>query len=83
MPMRKCIGCQQSKPQNELMRFVVKDNDIYPDIDRTSPGRGYYLCRSEECLKKSIKRKAWNRIFKRNVDTDIIQRAVTEALNSN
>lgn len=83
MPMRKCIGCQQSRPQSELMRFTVQEGNIIPDAGSKSDGRGFYLCRSEECFKLSIKRKAWNRILKCKANTDEIQRAIETALNSN
>ncbi|MBQ6314649.1 MAG: YlxR family protein [Mogibacterium sp.] len=81
--MRKCIGCQQSRPQSELMRFTVREGNIIPDAGSKSEGRGIYLCRSEECFQLSIKRKAWNRILKCKANTDEIQRAIETALNSN
>lgn len=65
------------------MRFTVVDNEIEADVDGRSPGRGYYLCRNEECICMSFKKKAWNRILKRNVDIETIQRAIDKALASN
>ena len=64
------------------MRFTVTDNDISPDTDGRSPGRGYYLCRNEECIEKSFKKKSWNRILRMNADTDKIRRAVEIALTT-
>lgn len=78
-PMRRCIGCMQTKPQPELMRFTLKDGRITADTDGRADGRGFYLCRSEECIDKSFRRKAWNRICKSNVDTEEIRRVIGQA----
>ncbi|MBQ6389183.1 MAG: YlxR family protein [Mogibacterium sp.] len=82
-PMRRCIGCMQSKPQSEMMRFTVCDSRIVADEARRNEGRGHYLCRDDECIRKSFKRKAWNRILKTGADTEEIMRAIDKALNAN
>ena len=83
MPMRKCIGCTQSKPQSELMRFTARGTEITADTDSKNDGRGIYLCRNEECIKQSFKRKAWNRICRSAVDKEEIERVIEKALNNN
>lgn len=41
LPMRKCIGCQESKPKRELCRIVKdKDNNICFDSTGKKNGRG-------------------------------------------
>ena len=59
MPLRRCMGCNQSKPKEELDRYVVRPMEkayIYDETGR-APGRGAYICKgSEECLKKAKKR---------------------------
>ena len=51
-PMRKCIGCQESKAKKDLVRVVKpKDGDIFIDPTGKSNGRGAYICRSLSCLK--------------------------------
>ena len=67
-PMRRCIACRESKPQDELIRFVVNGQDPVVDLSGRAEGRGFYLCRSEECARTAIKRKAFNRVCKRNLD---------------
>ena len=67
-PMRRCIACRESKPQEELIRFVLKGQDPVVDTDGRAEGRGFYLCRSEECIMTAVKRKAFNRVCKRNLD---------------
>ena len=56
MPMRRCLGCMESKPKKELIR-IVKSQDGSINVDRTGKlnGRGAYFCDSENCLDKAIK----------------------------
>ena len=60
IPMRRCVGCGQSKPKEELDRYVIKPMERYFLYDESgrAPGRGAYVCKgSAECLKKAVKRK--------------------------
>ena len=67
-PMRRCIACRESKPQDELIRFVLNGQDPVADFGGKAEGRGFYLCKSAECVKLAVKRKAFNRVCKRNLD---------------
>ena len=54
IPTRKCIGCGEQKPKRDLVRIVrSKEGDISMDMTGKKNGRGAYICRSEDCLKKS------------------------------
>lgn len=68
IPMRKCIGCGESKPKKELIRVVKdKDGNIFLDKTGRQNGRGAYICFNKECLEKAIKTKALNRAFQMEV----------------
>ena len=56
IPERKCVGCNERKPKNELVR-VLRTPEGEIQIDRTGKksGRGAYLCRSTACFAKAIK----------------------------
>ena len=64
VPMRMCVGCREMKPKKELLR-VVKSPEGVVSIDTTGrkPGRGAYVCRSADCLKRAIKQKQLERAF--------------------
>jgi hypothetical protein len=64
VPMRMCVGCREMKPKKELLR-VVRSPEGAVSIDTTGrkPGRGAYVCRSAECLKRAIKQKQLERAF--------------------
>jgi predicted RNA-binding protein YlxR (DUF448 family) len=80
--MRRCIACRESKPQDELIRFVLNGRDPVVDTDGRAEGRGFYLCKSAECAKTAVKRKAFNRVCKRNLDENEISSLIEQALNS-
>lgn len=81
-PMRRCIACRESKPQDELIRFVLRDDGPAVDTDGRADGRGFYLCRSEECANTAIKRKAFNRACRRNVEEDKVRRLIEQVLDN-
>lgn len=80
-PMRRCIACRESKPQDELMRFTW-DGGLRADSGRPADGRGIYLCRDRDCIDAAVKRKAFNRALRRNVDAEEVSRVIEEALNN-
>lgn len=62
VPLRKCTGCQQMKPKQELLRIVRTDeNTVAVDITGRLNGRGAYLCRSISCFEKAVKTRALQR----------------------
>ena len=70
IPIRQCMGCREHHPKQELLR-VVKDpgGDISIDTTGKTPGRGVYICKTQECFKKIRK----NRAIERNLHTSIPQ----------
>ena len=69
-PMRRCIGCMESKPKSELIRIACYEGRISPDPDGTAKGRGVYLCPNYECVAKAIRRKGLQRSFKTDIKAD-------------
>ena len=58
IPERKCVGCNEKKPKNELIRIVrtADTGEIQIDATGKKNGRGAYICPSAACLKKAKKR---------------------------
>ena len=72
IPMRMCSGCRESKPKSELIRVVrTPDGSIVVDKTGKVSGRGAYLCKNEECFKKSVKTKALSRAVEVNIDDNV------------
>ena len=81
-PMRRCIACRESKPQDELIRFVLDGQDPVVDVSGRAEGRGFYLCRNAECSKPAAVRKAFSRVCKRNIEENEISRLIEQVLDS-
>lgn len=63
-PMRMCAACRQRTPKKELIRIVrTPSGEIAADAREKLPGRGAYLCRSHDCLKKAQKSRALERML--------------------
>ncbi len=70
--IRTCMGCNQKKDKNELIRIVKnKNNEISIDKTGKQDGRGAYICNSEDCLEKLIKSKRLNKVFKTEISEEI------------
>ncbi|MGJ9405439.1 MULTISPECIES: YlxR family protein [Nesterenkonia] len=77
VPVRTCIGCRREVAQDKAIRLaldVAQTADPAPplvvaDTARVLPGRGAWLHPQRECFETAIKRKAFNRAFRRTVDS--------------
>ncbi len=72
IPLRKCLGCGEQFPKKELIRVVkTKQGEIFLDETNRANGRGAYICRSAECLKTALKRKAIQRSLETALSDDV------------
>ena len=78
VPMRRCVGCMESKPKGELVRIAAYEGQI--SIDRTgrANGRGVYVCPNEDCVKKAQKRNSFKRGFRMEIPHEQIERIYEE-----
>lgn len=60
-PMRRCVGCMESKEKKELIRIAGYEGEVSIDKTGKAKGRGVYLCPSKECFEKAQKKKAIGR----------------------
>ena len=81
-PMRRCIACRESKPQDELIRFTFDGAHVIADDGSRNDGRGFYLCRDAKCAEAAIKRKAFNRVCRQNLDENEIRMVIGRALDN-
>ncbi len=72
IPMRMCLGCGEMKPKKELIRAVKSpEGEISLDLTGRKPGRGAYLCRSEECLRLARKGRKLEKSFSCRIDDEV------------
>ena len=56
IPQRTCVACREIKAKQELVRLVrIDDGSVKVDTGGKKPGRGAYLCRTQECWKTGVK----------------------------
>lgn len=73
IPMRQCLGCREMKPKRELIRAVRSPEGVISlDFKGKNPGRGAYVCKNADCLKKAIKSKALDRALESQIPEDVI-----------
>ena len=72
-------GCGGMKDKNTLLRIVLTpEGEILLDIKGKVSGRGAYVCKSAECLKKAIKTKRLERNLKTPVSQEVYDRLAEE-----
>lgn len=71
-PLRRCCGCMQMMPKNELVRVVKsKDGKVAIDLTGKKDGRGAYICRDIECFNKARRAKRFEREFACEIPEDV------------
>ena len=62
IPMRMCVGCREMKEKKSLIRVVRSpEGEISLDPTGKKSGRGAYVCRDPECLKRAIRQRQLER----------------------
>lgn len=79
IPMRKCIGCQESKAKRELCRIVKdKDNSISFDSTGKKNGRGAYICPRIECIEAVRKGHRLEKEFEMHIGIEVYDELLEE-----
>lgn len=72
IPLRKCLGCGEQKPKQELVRVVKSpEGEISLDLTGKKSGRGAYICADASCLKKAKKAKRLEHAFETAIPEDV------------
>ena len=81
--MRMCTGCGEMFDKRELVRVVrSKDGEVSLDLTGKKAGRGAYVCKNIDCLKKARKKRAFERAFDMQIDStvyDIMEEEIKNA----
>lgn len=74
IPMRQCVGCGEMKGKKEMMRVLkTPEGPIVLDVTGRKNGRGAYLCKNLDCLKKAEKNKGLERSFKMSIPKEVYE----------
>lgn len=79
VPLRMCTGCGEMKPKKELVRVVRSpEGEISLDLTGRKPGRGAYVCRSVECLRRARKARRFEKAFSCQIPEEVYDRMEKE-----
>lgn len=74
MPQRRCVGCRTSYDKSSLVRVVKTPcGEVIADKTGHADGRGAYICKKAECLKKAQKTRAISRALKCEISDGIFE----------
>ena len=79
IPMRQCMGCNEHKPKNELLRVIrTPEGEIVLDFTGKRSGRGAYICKSKACLARARKSHRIDRTLECTVPEEVYDRMERE-----
>ena len=79
IPERQCLGCNEHRPKVELLRVVrTQEGEICLDFRGKMNGRGAYICRDPECLRKARRSRRIDRNLACDIPEDIYDRMEKE-----
>lgn len=74
IPLRQCVGCGEMKSKKEMMRVLkTTEGEICLDVTGKKNGRGAYICRSRDCLKKACRTKGLERSFQMAIPQEVYE----------
>lgn len=83
VPLRKCTGCGEMKQKKELVRVVkTPEGEISLDPTGKMNGRGAYLCKDPQCLRKAQKSKRIEKALSCTVPDEIYNKLEQELISS-
>ena len=79
IPVRMCAGCGHHSPKKALVRVAhAPQGTIALDLTGRMAGRGAYLCRNVECLRKAQKAKRLERAFECPIPDEVMAKLEEE-----
>ena len=80
--MRQCMGCNEHKEKPLLLRVVRSpEGEITLDFTGKKSGRGAYVCRDVECLRRVRKSRRIDRVLECEIPDAVWERMEKELLS--
>jgi len=81
--IRMCVACRNGRDRGELIRVVREAGGNAVRIDNTgkADGRGAYVCRDPECIAEAVKKRAFNRVFRREIPVSLYEELLEKAVS--
>lgn len=55
IPERMCCACKKRDDKNSFFKVLLSENQKIVDDNKSFNGKGIYICKSKECIKKMLK----------------------------
>ena len=68
---RMCVACRNIREKGQLLRTVKCGGAVETDFDFKIQGRGAYVCRSAECVKKARRSRLLEKSFSMRVPDEV------------
>lgn len=79
IPERQCLGCNEHKPKGELLRVVrTPEGEVCLDFRGKMNGRGAYICRDIDCLRKARRSRRIDRNLACEIPEEVYDRMEKE-----
>ena len=79
LPIRRCTGCGEHFPKNTLIRVLrTPEGEIVLDLTGKRSGRGAYICKNRECLKKARRASRLSASLECSISSEIYDRLEQE-----
>ena len=74
-----CLGCREHKDKKELVRVVRSpEGEVTVDLTGRKNGRGAYICRSADCLKKARKQKTISKALNCEISDEVFEQLLVQ-----
>lgn len=78
-PERRCTGCGEHFPKNTLVRILrTPEGEIVLDATGKRSGRGAYICKKADCLKKARKSRRIEQSLEASISAEIYDKLEVE-----
>lgn len=68
---RKCVGCGELKPREDLIRVMKTDKkELIVNPNSKTFGRSAYLCYNQSCIEAALKKSRLNKVLKTGAVVD-------------
>ncbi|MCP4354660.1 MAG: DUF448 domain-containing protein [Proteobacteria bacterium] len=79
---RKCIVCRNDFLKKDLFRFVQNlENEVLFDVFFKAPGKGSYVCKNTDCIKKALNKGIIGKVLKAK-QPENLKEQIINALNT-
>ena len=74
-----CLGCREHKDKKELVRVVRSpEGEVSVDLTGRKNGRGAYICRSKDCLKKARKQRSISKALNCEITDEVFEQLLEQ-----